>query len=184
MHTVYVDAFYIDIHEVTVGQYSQFVRATGHRSPYHTRFLQYSPTDRHPMVVGVSWHDAMAYAKWAGKRLPTEVEWEISRTWWLRRVRNTRGVMVHSNGTQCNFADKKLRKVCGLAPVNQMVVGQIKVLMMVTLYTAPVGSYPPNGYGLYDTAGNVWEWCFDAYNANFYASSPRRNPIAGVIVTR
>ena len=174
VHTVYVDAFYIDIHEVTVGQYSQFVRATGHRSPSYP-LSPYSPTDRHPMVY-VSWHDAMAYAKWAGKRLPTEVEWEKA----------ARGGFVGQkypwgngppNGTQCNFADKSG------ADSRQWDGGWDKSVNDGYMYTAPVGSYPPNGYGLYDTAGNVWEWCFDAYNANFYASSPRRNPIAGVIVT-
>ena len=76
-HTVYLDAFYIDKYEVTVGQYKQFVEATGHPAPDWNEVAQYAPTDRHPIVY-VSWYDAMAYAKWVGKTLPTEAQWEYA----------------------------------------------------------------------------------------------------------
>ena len=177
-HTVYLDAFYIDVHEVTVGQYNQFVHTTGHR-PLPNWVSTYSPTDRHP-VVGVDWHDAMAYAKWAGKRLPTEAEWEKA----------ARGGLIGKNyswgdaaldGTQCNCADKSLSEVWDRErePYDNWAD---KNLDDGYAYTAPVGSYSPNGYGLYDMAGNVWEWCFDAYDENFYANSPYENPIAEILV--
>ena len=178
MHVVYLDAFYIDKYEVTLGQYNQFVRATNYR-PLQEWVYRYSPTDAHP-VVGVSWHDAMAYAKWAGKRLPTEAEWEKA----------ARGGLVQKNhawgdnpldGTQCNFADKNLRTIWNRErePEDNWADENLDDGYA---YTAPIGSYPPNGYGLYDMVGNVWEWCFDAYDENFYANSPYQNPIAEIII--
>ena len=187
VHTVYVDAFYMDVHEVAVEQYNQFVRATGHRAPPQPGFLL---TDRHP-IVNVSWHDAMAYAKWAGKRLPIEAEWEYAARGGLEGQKYPWG-NTPPDGTQCNFADKSLSKVgdsewtVQIAKQPTKKVGDDwsnKYVDDGYASTAPVGSYPPNGYGLYDMAGNVWEWCFDAYDENFYASSPHRNPIAGIIIT-
>ncbi len=151
VHTVYVDAFYMDIYEVTVGQYKRFVRETGHRAPNWNDVSAYSPTDRHP-IINVSWYDAMAYAQWAGKRLPTEAEWEKAARGGLVGQKYPWGNSIDSSKT--NY----IQKVEG---------------------TTPVGSYPPNGYGLYDMAGNVWEWCLDAYDKDSYKNSPRRNPIAG-----
>ena len=178
MHTVYINAFYIDVHEVTIGQYNQFARETGHRA-LPVNVPQYSPTDRHP-VVGVSWHDAMAYARWAGKRLPTEAEWEKAARGGLVQKNHSWGDAA-LDGTQCNFADKSLRIIWNRErePENNWADENLND---DHAYTAPVGSYPPNGYGLYDMAGNVWEWCFDAYDENFYANSPRQNPIADIII--
>ncbi|MCY4553251.1 MAG: TonB family protein [Candidatus Poribacteria bacterium] len=151
VHTVYVDAFYIDKYEVTVGEYKEFIQATGYPAPDWSEIAEDSPTDRHP-IVHVSWHDAMAYAQWAGKRLPTEAEWEKA----------ARGGLVGQKYTWGNAIDPSKGNY------NRNAGG-----------TTVVGSYPPNGYGVYDMAGNAWEWCLDAYNSDFYTNSPLKNPISG-----
>lgn len=178
MHIVYLDAFYIDKYEVTVGQYNQFVRATNYR-PLPDWVYRYSKTDAHP-VIGVSWHDARAYAKWAGKRLPTEAEWEKAARGGLIQKNHPWGNTA-VDGTQCNFADKHLRIIWNRErePEDNWADENLDDGYA---YTAPVGSYPPNGYRLYDMAGNVWEWCFDAYDENFYANAPYQNPIAEILI--
>ena len=178
MHVVYLDAFYIDKYEVTVGQYNQFVRATNYR-PLPDWVYRYSRTDAHP-VIGVSWHDARAYAKWAGKRLPTEAEWEKAARGGLIQKNHSWGDAA-VDGTQCNFADKNLRIIWDRERKSEDNWAD-ENLDDGYAYTAPIGSYPPNGYGLYDMEGNVWEWCFDAYDENFYANSSYENPIAEILV--
>ena len=169
VHTVYLDAFHIDKHEVTVGEYKQFVQATSHRvlsdalkvltpaKQGENTTAHSSPTDRHP-VVNVSWHDAMAYARWAGKRLPTEAEWEKAARGGLIAQKYPWGNSIDSS--KANY-DKSTKSGTHAER------------------TTPVGKYPANGYGLYDMSGNVAEWCLDAYQRAFYANSPRRNPVAG-----
>ncbi len=178
MHVVYLDAFYIDKYEVTLGQYNQFVRATNYR-PLPDWVYRYSRTDAHP-VIGVSWQDARAYAKWAGKRLPTEAEWEKAARGGLIQKNHPWGNAA-VDGTQCNFADKNLRVIWDRErePEDNWANENLDDGYA---YTAPVGSYPPNGYGLYDMAGNVWEWCFDAYDENFYANAPYQNPVAEILI--
>ena len=172
VHTVYVDAFYIDKYEVTNVQFKAFVDANPqwrkNRIPqkYHNgRYLQDwnwsgdrypRGKDNHP-VVSVSWYAAMAYAQWAGKRLPTEAEWEKAARGGFERKTYPWGNAIDTS--QANYNKE---------------VGN----------TTPVGMYAPNGYGLYDMAGNVWEWCLDAYEEDFYARSPRRNPLAGEMPLR
>ena len=153
MHTVYLDAFYIDKYEVTVGEYKQFVQATGHRAPNWNRVSQYSPTDQHPIVF-VSWHDTMTYLQWAGKRLPIEAEWEKAARGGLIGLIYPWGNRA-PNGTLSN--------------IDPTADGY--------KYAAPVGSFPANRYGLHDMAGNVWGWVLDA--SEFYSVSPSRNPVAG-----
>ena len=107
--------------------------------------------ENHP-VTYVSWYGAMAYAEWKGKRLPTEAEWEEAARGGLAGLKYPWGNLIDSN--RANYSGH---------------VGD----------TTSVGKYPANGYGLYDMSGNVWEWCLDEYNANFYAVSPAQNPLSG-----
>jgi len=162
VHTVYVDAFYMDVHEVTVGQYKKFINETGHSAPNWSSVSNYSPTDNHPIIY-VSWNDAQAYCTWVGKRLPTEAEWEKA----------ARGGLV---GKSYPWGDEKPNAGgtyrCNYGPGDNDADGYE--------YTAPVGSFDPNGYGLYDMAGNVWEWCSDWYDSNYYSVSPSQNPTGPV----
>ncbi len=171
VHTVFVDSFYIDIYEVTVGQYKQFVQETGYNEPDWGKVALYAPTDLRPIVF-VSWHDAMAYAKWAGKRLPTEAEWEKAARGGHIQQTYPWGNLAPT-GKQCNFADKNLAQHWWAD----------KNADDGYTFTAPVGlyisRYPKNDYGLYDMSGNVSEWCLDEYDESFYIVSPPENPISG-----
>jgi sulfatase modifying factor 1 len=159
VHRVRLDAFYIGKGPVTNTQYEQFVQETGHRVPHlddpraarenwDVRRQTYPPGRRdHPVVV-VSWRDAVAYCAWAGGRLPTEAEWE-------KAARGGLEGKLYPWGDAADPGRANYDSPAG---------------------TTPVGSYPPNGYGLHDMAGNVWEWVADWYDAKYYASSPAANP--------
>ena len=110
--------------------------------------------DNYP-VVHISWDDAQSYCKWAGKRLPTEAEWEYAS-------RGGQINQIYSWGNEhINKGISKANSWEGDFPYNNE-------LNDGYLYTAPVKSYLPNGYGLYDMAGNVWEWCQDWYHIDYY----------------
>ncbi len=169
-HTVYVDAFYMDVYEVTNAEYKAFIDANPQWQKdrieprlHDSTYLRLWNGNNYPLDKGdhpvnyVSWYAAMAYAKWAGKRLPTEAEWEKS----------ARGGLVGKGypwGDTINAADANHGRY-----IND---------------TNPVGQYAPNGYGLYDMAGNVWEWCLDKYDSDFYRASPKRNPFSGGTLTK
>ena len=108
----------------------------------------------HP-VVHISWDDALAYCEWAGKRLPTEAEFEYASRGGLENT-------LYSWGNEpVDLGNLKANVWEGKFPTNNKIKDEY-------YYTAPVKSFKPNKYGLYDIAGNVWEWCFDWYHYNYY----------------
>jgi formylglycine-generating enzyme len=117
--------------------------------------------DDHP-VVQICWYDAVAYANWAGKRLPSEAEWEFASRGKLARARYVWGEELLPGGRwQANVWEGRF------PDQNTKDDGFER--------TAPVGTFPPNGFGLFDTAGNVWEWCSDWYRPR-YQKTPHENP--------
>jgi formylglycine-generating enzyme required for sulfatase activity len=174
-------SFYLGACEVTRGQFRQFVEHSGYKTDADKalprgitvydgatkkygfapegswRNVGFQQTDEHP-VVGVNWNDVTAFCQWIGRkegktyRLPTEAEWEYA----CRAGTTTR--FVFDEATELLDAYAWHDKNCG---------GM----------THPVGQKKPNGWGLYDMHGNVWEWCPDGYDAAYYGGSPVIDPM-------
>ena len=154
------DPLYMDAFEVTVGQFKKFLKFSGYKPKYGigqgydarpinwNKVYEYSPTDKHPMIY-VWWVDAVAYAKWASKRLPTEAEWEFAARGGLVDKKFSWGDNEAVSREYANY-----KEVGGKDKWNA---------------PAPVGSLKPNGYGLYDMSGNLWEWCQGWYDSNSHA---------------
>ena len=159
---IVLDAFALDIYEVTNARYLMFIKATGHRVPENPRNAQLTVWKEstvpeafkdHP-VMNVDWYDATGYCAWAGKRLPTEAEWE-------RAARGPNGRRFPWGDTEptrilANYLDQ-WRNGAGLEPV---------------------GSHPQgaSAEGVQDLQGNVWEWVADWYDPHYYENGPIRNP--------
>jgi formylglycine-generating enzyme required for sulfatase activity len=156
-HSITISSFAMDIHPVTNEQFLRFLQAMGGEKDSNNndiirlrdarikrssgKLIIEAGYGKHP-VVGVTWYGAVAYAKWIGKRLPTEGEWEIAALGGSHDAIYPTGREI--DRSQANFFSSD---------------------------TVPVMSFPPNGYGLYDMAGNVYNWCMDWYAYNYYDSS-------------
>jgi len=188
VHDVEIAAFLLDRTEVTVRDFARFVDATGYKTEAESfgwsavfestrqnwirvdgatwRFpdgrARPPAADEEP-VTQVSWNDAQAYARWAGKRLPTEAEWEYAARGGVDQARFVWGQDLRPGGRPAaNWWQ-------GSFP--QQDTGEDGFSGR-----APVGRFQPNGFGLVDMAGNVWEWCADWYDERYYSKSPRVTP--------
>lgn len=154
-HRVALGEFSMDLYEVATAQYGAFLTATGRPAPWLWEMVSVARHADRP-IVGVDWQDADAYCRWKGKRLPTEAEWEKAARGLDRRL--------YPWGNQLPTKD-----VANFALGARFSYSQ--VLMPVQSYES--GKSP---FGLYQMAGNVWEWVSDWYGVNYYERSPGSNP--------
>ena len=206
VHPVEIEAFLIDRYAVTNAQFDAFVNDTGWRTEAEsfgwsfvfggllpddfppTRGVRAAPwwrqvegadwrhpegrhsdvADRsdHP-VVHVSWNDALAYCSWSGTRLPTEAEWEVAARGGLAGQPFPWGDQLEPDGVP------RMNTFRGEFPGNWAAMDGQRG-------TAPVQAFEPNGYGLYNMTGNVWEWCADWLDVDFYGKSPVEAPLGPV----
>ncbi len=154
VHRVLVKAFYLETHEVTVARYAAFLMSQKADPPFKWNEATSGVHESKP-VAGVNWYDARDYCRWIGRRLPTEAEWELA-------ARGTEGRMYPWGDAQptrghANAGHTKWHGYDTLTNVGQFELGKT-----------------PNG--VYDLAGNLWEWVADWYDATYYQFSQRENP--------
>ena len=155
VRSIYLNAFYMDKYQVTVGQYARYLKVTDMEEPPDWNIMNQPQHLRRP-VVNVTWEDAVNYCKWAGKRLPTEAEWEKAARGTDGRIYpwgNEAPTRLHANYGRSDWDNHQ-----ALTPVGSFEAGK-------------------SPYGIYDMAGNAWEWVFDWYGNEFYGKGPEKNPI-------
>ncbi len=151
LHRVDIKAFKISKYEITFNQYDAFCEATGRAKPDDEGWGR----GNRP-VINITWYDAAAFAEWAGYSLPTEAQWEYACRAGTTTAFNTGDNLTTS---QANYN--------GNYPYKNFPKGVFRGKTM------PVGSFPPNKWGLYDMHGNVWEWCSDWYNGSYIQSAQK-----------
>ena len=153
-HRVHVDAFYVDLYQITNGRYAAFLKNTRRAEPRGWKNVTL-PADSDLPVVGVTWQDAAAFCRWAGNRLLTEAEWE-------KAARGTDGRKYPWGDDEPSPRHANYGKSEDDPEAHLLAVGSLEA-----------GKSP---YGVYDMAGNVWEWVADWYGETYYRQSPDRNP--------
>ena len=146
---VYLDEFWIDAKEVTQTQYAEFVKRSGRKAPYHWLSGAMPEGEGTLPVYNVNWEDANAYCTAAGKRLPTEAEWEKAARGGKEGFDYPWGDKIDAKQARFNVQDGP----------------------------SSTGKFPPNDYGVFDMAGNVSEWCADWFSRDYYKSGNNRNPM-------
>jgi formylglycine-generating enzyme required for sulfatase activity len=154
-HRVWLDAYSIDLHEVTTAQYAAFLAADKRAAPWQWETVDLARHGDRP-VIGVDWRDAEAFCRWSGKRLPTEAEWE-------KAARGTDG-RLYPWGNQ--------------VPTGELANFALGARFSYNQVLLPVRSHEggKSPYGLYHMAGNAYEWVQDWYGTNYYETSPDKNP--------
>ncbi|WNJ19793.1 formylglycine-generating enzyme family protein [Pontibacter sp. G13] len=200
VHQVHVEPFMMGRYEVTVGQFAEFVQVSGYLTDadrgggshvcresgewelkeavnwkHDSQGNPRPKSEYHHPVIHVSWNDAVAYCRWLSRasgesyRLPTEAEWEYAARNRGKRLEYAWGTGMPAGKDGGNVADETAKRKFDDWQIFQgFDDGHV--------FTAPVGSFPPNALGLYDLTGNVWEWCADWYDSHYYQKSPTYDP--------